>query len=205
MSRTSMQLALIALVSVGMACASPPKETGDTGSPRETGDVGASKDTGVPGTSMATGAASVANEPELGSFKGSDVAYLSAPLEAGDVFAVADSAPGHGGGHAKASVYCYYDKEKKQFVCDFQADSAPGHGGGGHKAASADSAVGHGGGGHKAASADSAVGHGGGGQRAMTADSAPGHGGGPHKVALLMECKEKEPNRLLCTAPVGNR
>ena len=181
MSRTSMQLPVLAIVSVAIACASPPKETSDAGAPKETAVGEAPKETAVVGAPIETGAAA-APVP--------DIAYMVAPLEAGDVFAV-DSAPGHGGGgHLKARDHCYYDTEKKQFVCDFQADSAPGHGGGPHKAASTDSAVGHGGGPHKAAS-----------------DSAVGHGGGGHKVALLMECKEKvkDPNRVVCTAPVPKR
>jgi hypothetical protein len=172
MNRTFMQLAVLAIVSVAIACTSPPKGT----------DVGS-----VP---KGTDVASAPKEPEVVSAPVSDVAYLSAPLEAGDVFAVVDSAPGHGGGphkavsadsapghggggHAKARDNCYYDTKKKEFVCDFHADSAPGHGGGPHKA--------------------------------VSADSAPGHGGGPHKVALLMECTEKEPKRVECTAPVPKR
>jgi hypothetical protein len=167
MNRTFMQVAVLAIVSVAIGCASPPKGT----------DVGS-----VP---KGTDVASAAKEADVASAPVSDVAYLSAPLEAGDLFGV-DSAPGHGGGgHLKAKDHCHYDKATQQLVCDFQADSAPGHGGGGQKAVS-----------------DSAPGHGGGGQKAVS-DSAPGHGGGGHKVVLLMECKDKDPKRLECTAPVG--
>jgi hypothetical protein len=170
MNRTSMQLTLLALVSVAMACASPPKETGVVGAPRETGVAGPPKE---------TDAASAT--------KGSDVAFLSAPLETGDIVAV-DSAPGHGSGHLKAVDHCYYDTTQQKIVCTFSADSAPGHGGGPHKAVSADSAPGHGGGGQK-----------------LVSDSAPGHGGGPHKAALLLECADKPPNQVECTAPVTKR